>query len=30
MNFPPIHMDHMDVKIPFGDLMLNILCEMVF
>ncbi|KRE39698.1 AraC family transcriptional regulator [Paenibacillus sp. Soil522] len=25
MNFPPIHMDHMDLKIPFGDLMLNIL-----
>ncbi|WP_036717720.1 helix-turn-helix transcriptional regulator [Paenibacillus harenae] len=25
MKYPPIHMDHMDVKIPFGDLMLNIL-----
>ncbi|MCA0753438.1 AraC family transcriptional regulator [Paenibacillus sp. N4] len=25
MIFPPIRMDHMDVKIPFGDLMLNIL-----
>lgn len=25
MNFAPIHMDHIDVKIPFGDLMLNVL-----
>lgn len=25
MNFPPIHMDHMDVKMSFGELTLNIL-----